>query len=146
MAAFKECRSTEESAARIAGGKLWLSDFVAKVSSPQTLTLGGSCQKSICWFCLTICLQVKGSVLKPVVGFCKFHNESGTHRWAAWAADRLLLDCFKAVKTVGGVELAEEGGGEGWLYNQHVPRHNLLLGNHVTTLRFRAFHLRQNSM
>ena len=59
-----------------------------------------------------------------------------THRWAARTADRGLLDCFKAVQTVGGVELSEEGGGEGRLDDQHVARHDLLLGNHVTTLGF----------
>ena len=81
---------------------------------------------------LTICLLLKCSVLN----FCFFSASNATYRWATRTADRGLLDCFKAVKAVGGVELSEEGGGEGRLDDQHVPRHDLLLGNHVTTLRF----------
>ena len=115
---------------------------VAQVSLPQSLILGVSrFKKGFAGYVVQYQYSVKGSF--------KFYDKSfsnATHRWATRTADRVLFDCFKAVKAVGGIELPEEGGGEGGLDNQHVPRHDLLLGHHVSTLRFRAFHLRQNSM
>ena len=63
-----------------------------------------------------------------------FVNETETNRWASWAADGVLCESLKTVEAVGGVELSEEGGGEGGLHHQHVPGEDLLLCHHVTTL------------